>query len=332
MTRIVKKLTPVADDFRAEIQQAKRTTETHADLMKKCETMQQVELSGDATKERLESEVSVVAWNLERCLFPEESADLIAARNADIVLLTEVDNGMARTKQRHTTAEIAKRLGMQYAYGVEFLEMSLGMEVEKQFCNDDFNTLGFHGNAVLSKAPLARVAMFRLDTYGHWFAIDRGADPDQPRLGGRMAIAAVVPTKNGPICVVSVHLESCAQPPHRQREMESLMDHVEAFAPDMPVIIGGDLNTGNDVPPDFDWRQEGLFNAAINRGYSWDASPAGSTIRTSLITDNTGREMRLDWFATRSLTCKKCEIVPALYPQDKTLSDHEMIHCVVTRS
>ena len=332
MTRIVRTLSTVTDDFTSEIQQAARTSEAHAKLIQKCDTLHQVELAGSATKKLLKSEVSVVAWNLERCLFPEESADLIATCDADVVLLSEVDYGMARTKQRHTTAVIADRLGMQYAYGVEFLEMSLGMEVEKQFCDDDFNTLGFHGNAVLSRVPLERVAMFRLDNYGHWFAVDRGADPEQPRLGGRMAIAAVVSTQNGPICVVSVHLESCAQPPHRQTEMESLIKHIEAFAKDMPVIIGGDLNTGNDVPPDFDWRHEGLFEAAIKRGYSWDASPVGSTIRTSLITDNTGREMRLDWFATKSLNCQHSAIIPALDPQAKVLSDHEMIHCIVTTS
>ncbi len=74
-----------------------------------------------------------------------------------------------------------------------------------------------------------------------------------------MAIAAVVPGAEGPICVVSTHLESNADAAHRHVQFNLLVDKIDAFAPDMPVLIGGDLNTGNHLPPDFDHQRETLF-------------------------------------------------------------------------
>ena len=43
---------------------------------------------------------------------------------ADVVLLNEIDWGMKRTSYRHTAKELAAALRMNYAYGVEFVELS----------------------------------------------------------------------------------------------------------------------------------------------------------------------------------------------------------------
>ena len=132
------------------------------------------------------------------------------------------------------------------------MRWGLGGPTERHFCKDDVNALGWHGNAVLSKVPFDKVTLIRLDDHGHWFSSESGADPEQPRLGGRMAIAAVLPTDAGEICVVSTHLESNAGAAHRHAQFEILLDAGGAFAPGMPVLIGGDLNTGNHIPPHFD--------------------------------------------------------------------------------
>jgi len=50
---------------------------------------------------------------------------------ADLMILTEVDNGVTRTDYRDVARDLAKALNMNYAYGVEFLEvdpMNLGLE------------------------------------------------------------------------------------------------------------------------------------------------------------------------------------------------------------
>ena len=330
ITQTVAALPPVSEAARARILSAPRTAEAHRALMAETPAMNTLQLGGQASRDVLDPTLTVAAWNVERCLFPAETAAHLAPVAPDIVLLSEVDHGMARTAQRHTTEEMAAHLNMAYVFGVEFHELDLGGPTERAFCSDDFNTLGWHGNAILSAVPFSRTALLRLDDHGHWFAADSGAaDPDQPRLGGRMAILAEVPTKAGPLCVVSTHLESNAAADHRHVQFEKLLDAVEAFAPDMPVLIGGDLNTGNHLPPDFDWRRETLFSMAEVRGYSWGFTAEGHTTRPSLITPHPDRVMKLDWFAGRGLTCLNRGLLPSLTAEGKPLSDHDCVWCRV---
>ncbi len=288
--------------------------------------MNVLQLGGTGTSDQLQAQLTVAAWNVERCLFPEDTAAHLNQIAPDIVLLSEVDHGMARTAQRHTTEEMASALGMVYAFGVEFHELDLGGPTERAYCTSDFNECGWHGNAILSSVPFERTALIRLDDHGHWFAAETGAaDPDQPRVGGRMAIAAVVPTAEGSICVVSTHLESNADAAHRHRQFELLLQGVDKFAPGVPTLIGGDLNTGNHIPPDFDWRQETLFKLAETHGYSWDFTAPGATTRPSLITPHPERTMKLDWIAGRDLIPVESGILSSNSAVGTPLSDHDCV-------
>ncbi|MFU1478551.1 endonuclease/exonuclease/phosphatase family protein [Roseovarius sp. C7] len=316
-------LPPVTDDQRARILNAPRDAENHRALLAATPAMNTIETGGIPTQNRLDTAPLVAAWNLERCLFPDATAKHLAGLAPDVILLSEMDCGMARTGQRHTTRDLAQALGMSYAYGVEFYELGLGGPTERRFCTDDHNRLGFHGNAILSAAPLTRVAMIRLDDHGPWF----DADPDQPRLGTRMALAAQIDTASGPICVVSTHLESNAQASYRHDQFLHLLERVDFFAQGYPIAIGGDLNTGNHMPPDFDWRKETLFDLARALGYSWQGSAPGQTTRASLITPHPDRSMRLDWIATRDVSPAERGILPAVAPDDTPLSDHDCVWC-----
>lgn len=324
ITETLNELPLVSADVRAKILSAPRTTEAHRALFKQTDAMHFVQTGGTATAEVLPSAFTIAAWNVERCLFPKETADKLRAEGADIVLLSEVDHGMARTGQRHTTEEVAAHLGMAYIYGVEFFELGLGSPTEREFCEDTENARGWHGNAILSAVPFNRVALVRLDDHGHWFSTEFGADPGQPRIGGRMALLAEVETEHGPICVVSTHLESNANEHHRAAQFNILMDAIDDFAPDLPVVIGGDLNTGNNIPPEFDWRSEMLFQAARDRGYDWGGTADGMTTRPSLITRHPDRTMKLDWFACRGLKPLKAKIVSSMHG-NTPLSDHDLI-------
>ncbi|WP_290891536.1 endonuclease/exonuclease/phosphatase family protein [Hoeflea sp.] len=324
-TEAVDRLPPVAPDQRQAILAAPRTTEAHRAFMAGIAAMSMVESGGTPTDATAPQIFTVAAWNIERCLFPEKSAALLAAQTPDVVLLTEVDCGMARTAQRHPTAEIAAALGMHYVYGVEFFELGLGGETERPYCVDDHNEAGWHGNAVLSRAAPVSTTLIRLDDHGHWYIEGPFSwDRDQPRIGGRMAIATIIPTVAGNLCVVSVHLESNADSAHRGRQMERLIDAIDRFAPDLPVIIGGDLNTGNNKEAP-DWRDESLFDIARDHGYSWDNNAQGMTTRRSFLTPHPTRSMKLDWFAARGLSMDGAAIVPALDPAGEPLSDHELI-------
>lgn len=331
ITRTLTTLPRVTEAQKAAIHAAPRTPEAHRKLMADLPALQAVQLGGQARAAHLPRTINVAAWNVERCLFPQETGRHLAPLVTDVVLLSEVDHGMARTGQRHTTAEIAAELGMAYAFGVEFVELDLGGATERAFCADDFNALGWHGNAILSSVPFEAVMMVRLFDHGHWFAgpADK-VDPNQPRVGGRMALAAVLPTAAGPICVVSTHLESNADVAHRHGQFEILLDAIDNFAPGMPVLIGGDLNTGNDAPPEYDWRAETLFDLGRARGYDWGFTADGMTTRASLITPHPTRQLKLDWLAGRNLTCEGNGILSSVSVDAKPLSDHDCVHCRAT--
>lgn len=326
----VSELPVVTTADRAQILAAPRTSDAHRTLLAGLAGMNAVQTGGAPSRARLPADCTVLAWNLERCLFPRQSAAHVAGVAPQVLLLSEMDHGMARTKQRHTTEEMARALGMTYAFGVEFFEMDLGGETERAFCDDTFNARGWHGNAILSAVPFEAVTMIRLDDHGHWFTPDAGGDAGQPRVGGRNAIAAVLAGATGPICVVSTHLESNAGAAHRALQFDRLMDAVDVFAPDMPVVIGGDLNTGNHAPPDFDWRAEPLFARAEARGYDWSHTADGVTTRPSLITPHPTRQMKLDWICARDCACQGNGILPALDGADTPLSDHDAVYATIS--
>jgi len=327
----VARLQPVSEAERAEISAASRTSTAHRALLDRLPGMNAVQCGGQASVPHLPADFTVLAWNLERCLFPRDSAAHVAPWAPQVLLLSEMDHGMARTGQRHTTEDMARALGMAYAFGVEFFEMGLGGATERAFCEEDENRYGWHGNAILSAVPFEDATMFRLDDHGHWFIPDAGGDAGQPRIGGRNAIAAILPGADGPICFVSTHLESNARARHRAKQFDRLMDEVDRFAPDMPVVIGGDLNTGNSTPPDDDWRNEPLFERAEARGYGWSSTPAGVTTRPSLITPHPARRMKLDWLCARRLTCLRNAVLPSLDATGRPLSDHDAVLATLRR-
>ncbi|MCA1490276.1 endonuclease/exonuclease/phosphatase family protein [Sinorhizobium alkalisoli] len=309
---------------RDDVLRMEHSIAAHDAAMAGIEAMNRIEISGAALDGRLAFPFSVAAWNLERCLFPQESAEQLGATGASLVMLSEMDNGMARTGQCHTTAEVAATLGMQYAYGVEFVELDLGADSEREFCQDDFNEKGFHGNALLTSIQLRRPFMIRLWGERLWY-MDGG---EQPRLGERMAVGAVIETEAGLFVAVSTHLESATTAAYRERQVKDLIDQLDAAFPALPVLIGGDLNTGNHIGGDFE--AEGLFAMSAARGFSRHGGPIDQmTTRRSLITRWPKRAMKLDWFLARGLRIGESRIIPSLDASGRPLSDHDLITCVV---
>ncbi len=302
-----------------------KTPAIHAEKLASLDCMNTVRVGGAKAKaETLSFPFTVAAWNLERCLFAEESAAKLRETGAPLVLLSEMDYGMARTEQRDPTDIIAGELGMNYAYGVEFLELSLGSEIERSYCRDDFNENGFHGNALMAAVALKDAFMIRLPGEAVWF----NDSNEQPRIGDRCAIGAIVETQAGPMVAVSVHLESVATAAYRERQLAALIDEVEAFAPGLPILIGGDLNTGNHTGGDFS--TDTLFAMAEGRGFECHGGPLDQTsTRPSLITRFPDRTMKLDWFITRGLKIGASQLVSSLNGEGKPLSDHDMIVCTI---
>ena len=287
--------------------------------------MNTVRLAGKAPAAPLVFPFTVAAWNMERCLFPQTSAEKLAATGAPLVLLSEMDDGMARTAQADPTAVIADHLAMTFAYGLEFLELSLGSEIERSYCLDPANARGFHGNAIMAATPLRDPFVFRLPGEALWFSDAK----EQPRVGERCAVGATIDTEAGPFVAVSVHLESVGNGPYRERQMAALIDAVEAYAPGLPILIGGDLNTGNHSGGDFE--TDTLFAMAAGRGFTRHGGPLDQpSTRPSLITRFPERRMKLDWFLCRGLSVSGDRLISSLDEAGKPLSDHDLLVCTVT--
>lgn len=307
-------------DERDRLAALERTEANHAAALAGLACLQRVEVAPTHLSEPLAFPLTVAAWNLERCYNVEMTAQMLEREGAGLVLLSEVDNGMARTGQRHTSRDIAAELGMTHAFGVEFLELELGAEVELEFCEDDFNRHGFHGNALVAPTVLQSPVMIRLEAHGHWFT------PETPakRIGTRCAIAATVMTSAGPLYAVSVHLENRGDAGYRETQMRGLIDAIDQLAGDIPIIIGGDLNTGLADGGDFE--KETLFAHAAARGFERHGGPLDQmSTRASRVSRNPTRAYKLDWFLTRGVNVTTSRLVPSVAPDGEVLSDHDMV-------
>nr|WP_326126278.1 endonuclease/exonuclease/phosphatase family protein [uncultured Oscillibacter sp.] len=180
--------------------------------------------------ETVPASLGVLMFNMERGVHLAEIQDFLRdcpdIQPFDLILANELDDGCARSGNKNTARELAAAFGLNYAWGLEFIEL----------VNDE-NEKGFHGNAVFSRWPIRRAGVIRLPEEYNWY-FDR-----QRRIGGRLAVFAELDVGGRPLGAVSIHLENRTHGEGRRRQMETILQSVERELPDMPVILGGDLNT-----------------------------------------------------------------------------------------
>ena len=188
-----------------------------------------------------------------------------------MIFLNEMDIGMARSHQQHTTKLLAYALGMNYAWGLEFVELTLGDAGEqKANAGDDdkstklkHNFQGLHGNAILSKCPIHNATIIR-DPIGDYFDPKPNkvnANGMERRLGGRMILLATIRTnimeeqKNNDatttteteqaVVVGSVHKLNVASSWNKVNEYihsvsSSSSSSTSSSSPGVKVVMGGD--------------------------------------------------------------------------------------------
>lgn len=178
----------------------------------------------------------VVGWNLERGIELDGQLQVFREhpylREADLLLLTETDVGMARSGNRAVAQVLARELGLHFAFAPCYLNLAKGSGVEYDVSGQ--NQLGLHGNAVLSRYPL---------TNARSIALENGKDKmagREKRLGNQTALAVDVGLPGLPLTAVAVHLDAQSRQRHRRDQMG---DVLEALPGDGRVIIGGDWNT-----------------------------------------------------------------------------------------
>lgn len=225
-------------------------------------------------------------WPLDANKQANIEQQLRTLADADIIALNEVDLGMKRTDYRDVARDLAQALGMNYVFGVEFVEVdrlddlglekvrledpALAQQMREDLKPDPARYLGLHGSAILSRYPIQNARIFRLPVCHDWFKTERGEISKlekgkrlaankvflerierEVRRGGRMAIIADVQIPELPeglATVVDVHLENKCKPECRSQQMDALLSRIKEV--DHPVIMAGDLNTtGSDGTP-----------------------------------------------------------------------------------
>ena len=186
--------------------------------------------------------LGILVFNMERGVHLAELGDFLEtcpeARPFDVILANELDDGCVRSGQKDTAKELAERLGMNYVFGLEFIELVNGQDAK-----------GFHGNAIFSRWPIRQAKVVRLPEQYNWY-FDR-----QRRIGGRLAILAELDVNGTRVGVGTIHLENRTHGPGRQAQLETILNAAEGMFAGMPVALGGDLNTNT-----FDGRDKDAIN------------------------------------------------------------------------
>ncbi len=313
---------------RKEATSGPRSERTHAELLAHWECLNNVEVQQPALTEA-PAILNVAAWNIERCKRVPETAHVLRESEADIVLATEMDLGMARSGQNHTTRDLAEALGMGYTFGVEFVELGTGDPYETEIFKDVPNMYGLHGNAILSRYAMENVALLPLDAGGQWFT-DTPKNDDQFRIGGRMAMAAQI----GGVTFVAVHYESESDAQGRADQTRRMLDLIAQEYGKGPCIIGGDMNTAAFVGQSMSGIEtiedpaptEPSFAAFAEAGFDWQSCNApGITTRAAPGRPVSYPLKKLDWLFVRGVTASAPAILPAICDRGYYLSDHELI-------
>jgi endonuclease/exonuclease/phosphatase family metal-dependent hydrolase len=303
--------------------------------------LQEIEMRPPPRPAAIGKQARIAFWNAERLKYQAPSAALMARLRADVLMLCELDLGMARTGNRHTTRDLADTLGQGYVFGAEFVELGLGDLREQKVHAGENNSAGINGGGFVSGAALARPALVRLETSGRWF--DGGFH--ERRVGGRIGMLAEITVGGLKVLLASVHYESHTGPDDRLLQTQVLLDAIDTHAPGTPALIGGDFNTAScerDEKHDRDFiaralaadpdrlampvPYEPMFDLLKQRGYEWENCNApGPTQRTRPDGTPAPPLGRIDWLFARGLVCSDAATVPAVDADGVAISDHEVL-------
>jgi len=238
--------------------------------------------------------VMAVHWNIEH---GNRYAQIAAALNdhpqlqaADLVLLNEVDLGMARSGNRDVAGDLAQVLGFHGAWAPLFLETTTGRDDDPAAAGQRGNQEALFGLAILARWPIGEVRVIELPSPAR-FQYDA-----EGMYGRYIALVAMIERPIEPFVAVTTHLEVHRTRAHRAAQMSVITQALVREG--RPVILAGDFNSHT-----FDrgrwW--DPLLGGAVLAGWSEDA------VRERLLNPDRGsarersfdvlRAARFEWHA-----------------------------------
>ncbi len=226
---------------------------------------------GDAdTEPRRGRQVRAAAWNIQRGVRFDAILGALrddpVLRQADLVLLSEIDCGLGRSGNRNVPRELAEALGASYVFAPSYLTLQDDWGENRAGAP---NTTALAGTAVLSRLPIRRAENVDMPALRDKFS------SSERRLGNKRALLIEVDTAAGPLLVGACHLDSNASPRQRAQQLRALLDRMPG---DAPAIVGGDFNSStHDLSSVFatlgDFLRK-LFTAGVRRSVEGYMSPA----------------------------------------------------------
>jgi endonuclease/exonuclease/phosphatase family metal-dependent hydrolase len=196
---------------------------------------------------RLASFLRVIEWNIERGSMLEPIIEVLnnhpVLRWADVLLLNELDIGMARSGNLNIASELARRLSARAVFGAEYLELTKGTADELGISGE--NTTALHGNAVLTRYPVSNPLIVRLPRCENNF------ESAERRIGGRIGILIDVDAGGRRFVIANTHLDVVNSPRCRARQIRAMLRSIDERANSTSsfesgagrAIVGGDFNT-----------------------------------------------------------------------------------------
>lgn len=238
--------------------------------------------------------VMAVHWNIEHGnRYPRIAGalrDHPQLQAADLVLLNEVDLGMARSDNRDVAGDLAQALGFHAAWAPLFLETTPGRDDDAAAAAREGNQEALFGLAILSRWPIGEVQVVELPSP------ERFQFDFEGMYGRHIALVAVIERPGESFVAVTTHLEVHRTRAHRAAQMRVL---TRALAREgRPVILAGDFNAHT-------FERGRWWDAALGAGVlvAW---PEGALSERLLEPDRGGarervfdvlREARFEWHA-----------------------------------
>ncbi|MDX6709515.1 MAG: hypothetical protein QOH96_531 [Blastocatellia bacterium] len=183
--------------------------------------------------------IIAAAWNIERGIKFEGIVETLKEnsmlRQSDLLLITEMDYGMARTGNVFVARELARALGMNYVFAPCYINLEKGSGLEARAEGE--NKQALHGNGILARYPLLRA---------HSIVLPNGKDKmrgKEKRLGSQRVAVADMAHPDGEVRLASLHLDAHSTQRHRRDQIRIVLDHLDRLQPRLPVLLGGDWNT-----------------------------------------------------------------------------------------
>jgi len=208
--------------------------------------------------------------------------------SADIIFLQEMDIGVNRSDYLNAAGEMAKAMGMNYAYATQAIECDpvllglepitnhetgeIDMEATRFFRADPARFKGCFGSAVLSRYPIKSVEVLPLKTFAYdWYAGEKekptyieqvrrfgtkllfeNTVTREMKVGGRnyFRVDLEVPGvgHDNTLTVVNVHLEIKCLPKVRNEQIREILGYISEIT--NPVVLAGDFNASAiDISP-----------------------------------------------------------------------------------